>query len=111
MNGESHAATHSFERTGPRAPSGGAHVFWRRLTALHPPLGYEAPAIAGLVRDVSAYGPHHDIIEEGQRTSVAYVLLEGLACHYRSLETTRRQLTGFVVPGDFCDLAFLSSSP
>lgn len=89
----------------------GTDVFVRRLNALYPLQGHEAAAIAALVHETTPVPPHYEIFPEGKPAREAIVLLSGLACHYRALDTARRQMTGFVVPGDFCDFGFLSSSP
>ena len=86
-------------------------VFIRRLNALYPLQAHEAAALARLVHKTVTVAPHHLILEDGKPAAEAIVLLEGLACHYRVLDTARRQMTGFLVPGDFCDFGFLSSSP
>lgn len=112
MNGESGPAlVQTLDRALPLPHPSGSEVFVRRLNALYPLLAYEAAAIADLIHDVTIFPPYHDVLEEGQASKEALVLLEGLACHYRTLDTARRQMTGFIVPGDFCDLGFLSSSP
>jgi CRP-like cAMP-binding protein len=85
-------------------------VFVRRLSFLYPLQPHEQQAVDGLVESVFHLPPQHAILEERQSKSEALVLLEGLACHFKPLENARRQMTGFVVPGDFCDFDFLSSS-
>ena len=92
-------------------PSGAIEVFVRRLSAHYPLQIHEATAIAGLVQSVSTLPPYTEILADGNSAKEAVVLLGGIACHYRLLNTARRQMTGFVVPGDFCDFGFLSSSP
>src|SRR5215217_109751 len=98
----------SLHLSGP--PSGGLEVFVRRLSAHYPLQMHEATAIASLVQDVSTVPAHNEILVDGKPAKDAVVLLDGLACHFRVLDTARRQMTGFVVPGDFCDYGFLSSS-
>lgn len=88
-----------------------SQAFIRRLSALYPLHAHETTAIAALVHGAASLPPHHEILQEGRPSREALVLLRGLACHYRVLGTGRRQMTGFVVPGDFCDFGFLSSSP
>ena len=92
-------------------PSGAIEVFVRRLSAHYPLQMHEATAVAALVQDVSSLPPYTEILADGKPAKEAIVLLSGMACHYRMLDTARRQMTGFVVPGDFCDFGFLSSSP
>jgi CRP-like cAMP-binding protein len=45
-----------------------------------------------------------DLIREGSKPPSLYLILEGWACHYRTLEDGRRQIVDFAVPGDLCDL-------
>ena len=45
-----------------------------------------------------------DLIREGDAPRSIYVILGGWACHYRGLETGRRQIVDFAIPGDLCDL-------
>jgi len=92
-------------------PLGAVEVFIRRLSAHYPLQMHEATAIAGLVQNVSTLPPYTEILTDGKPAKEAVVLLGGIACHYRLLDSARRQMTGFVVPGDFCDFGFLSSSP
>lgn len=45
-----------------------------------------------------------DLISEGDTPRFIYVILDGWACHYRTLENGRRQVVDFAIPGDLCDL-------
>lgn len=45
-----------------------------------------------------------DLIREGDAPRSLYLVLDGWACHYRTLEDGRRQTVDFAVPGDLCDL-------
>jgi CRP-like cAMP-binding protein len=53
------------------------------------------------VRDVSR---HSDIIREGARTENVHLMIEGWAARYKVLPGGARQITAFLLPGDFCDL-------
>ncbi len=55
----------------------------------------------GPVRSVPA---GHDLIREGDRPGPVFVVLEGWACRYKLLPDGNRQITAFLMPGDFCDL-------
>lgn len=85
-------------------------VFVRRFNALYPLQPHESKVLETLVESTYTVPPHQDILREQQTAREALVLLEGLACHYKVLDSARRQMTGFVVPGDLCDYGFLSSS-
>lgn len=45
-----------------------------------------------------------DIAREGENPSVVRLLVSGWACRYKDLPDGRRQIVGFFLPGDFCDL-------
>lgn len=45
-----------------------------------------------------------DIVREGDPPRVIRVILKGWACRYKLLEDGRRQIIGFFLPGDLCDL-------
>jgi CRP-like cAMP-binding protein len=49
-------------------------------------------------------GPRRDMVREGEEPKVVRLLLDGWACRYKGLPDGRRQIVGFFVPGDFCDL-------
>lgn len=52
------------------------------------------------IRDVEA---RCDIIQERQEVEGATLVLEGFACRYRLLPDGRRQILGYMLPGDMCD--------
>jgi CRP-like cAMP-binding protein len=45
-----------------------------------------------------------DIVREGQDPTVVRLIVSGWACRYKDLPDGRRQIVGFFIPGDFCDL-------
>lgn len=45
-----------------------------------------------------------DIAREGENPQVIRLLVSGWACRYKDLPDGRRQIVGFFLPGDFCDL-------
>lgn len=45
-----------------------------------------------------------DLIREGDKPGPVYVMLEGWACRYKLLPDGGRQITAFLIPGDFCDM-------
>ena len=53
---------------------------------------------------VRRVGPREDIISEGDVPDHVNLILSGWACRYKQLEDGRRQILGFFLPGDFCDL-------
>ncbi|WP_336490264.1 Crp/Fnr family transcriptional regulator [Methylobacterium nigriterrae] len=57
-------------------------------------------AASGRVR---LFGPHQDIICEGDDPEHVNLMLDGWACRYKQLEDGRRQIISFFLPGDLCD--------
>src|SRR5262249_27358133 len=49
-------------------------------------------------------GSKRDIISEGQRPDHLHLIVQGWAARYRILSGGSRQITAFLLPGDFCDL-------
>jgi CRP-like cAMP-binding protein len=46
----------------------------------------------------------NDLISEGDEPRTIYLVLEGWACRYKTLDDGRRQILAFFMPGDLCDL-------
>ncbi len=44
-----------------------------------------------------------DLIQEGDRSGLGLVILEGWACRYKLLAEGTRQITAFLMPGDSCE--------
>jgi CRP-like cAMP-binding protein len=80
------------------------------MNTLHALQPLENGAVEALIATTYTVSAHQDILQEHQPAKEALVLLKGMACHYKVVNSIRRQMTGFVVPGDFCDFAFLSAS-
>lgn len=54
-----------------------------------------------LVHQIS---PRRDIVREGEDPRVVRLILDGWACRYKGMADGRRQVVGYFIPGDFCDL-------
>lgn len=48
-----------------------------------------------------------DMVNQSRPTEGVFVILEGFACRYKLLRDGRRQIVGFLLPGDLCDLRTL----
>ena len=44
------------------------------------------------------------LVRDGERSASVKLVLDGLACRYKSIPQGRTQIMAFLVPGDFCDL-------
>ena len=53
--------------------------------------------------DVRNFGARRDIIREGERPDHVHLMIEGWSCRYKVLPDGLRQITAFLIPGDFCD--------
>jgi CRP-like cAMP-binding protein len=58
-------------------------------------------ALSEGARDMSA---RRHIIREGDRPDHVHLVVEGWAARYKLLPDGARQITAFLIPGDFCDL-------
>lgn len=58
----------------------------------------------GLTKDVREFGARRDIIREGEKPDHVHLMLEGWSCRYQVLPDGGKQVTAFLVPGDFCDV-------
>ena len=66
---------------------------------------------AALREKVLKIGSGEDLVCEGDRAEKIRILLSGWACRYKMLEDGRRQIVGFVLPGNICDpFTYLFSS-
>ncbi|HEX8482571.1 MAG TPA: Crp/Fnr family transcriptional regulator [Allosphingosinicella sp.] len=58
-------------------------------------------ALGAVPRDM---GARRNIIREGERPEFVHLMVEGWAARYKLLADGTRQITAFLIPGDFCDL-------
>lgn len=77
-----------------------------RLLARYMPLEeQDRSALAALEAGPLCVGESRtDIAREGENPTVVRLLVSGWACRYKDLPDGRRQIVGFFLPGDFCDL-------
>ncbi|WP_429589616.1 Crp/Fnr family transcriptional regulator [Sphingomonas zeicaulis] len=59
------------------------------------------PSALGPLRTAEA---RYDLIREGEAPRAVFLIVKGWACRYKMLEDGRKQIVGFLVPGDLCDL-------
>jgi CRP-like cAMP-binding protein len=67
----------------------------------------EISALGALCRNSKRLRAEQVLVHEGCRTDMVYLILNGMAARYKLLPNGRRQILGFLVPGDVCDLQFL----
>jgi CRP-like cAMP-binding protein len=56
-----------------------------------------------LCSDIRHFGAKRDVIREGDRPDHVNLIIDGWACRYKMLRDGSRQITAFLIPGDFCD--------
>jgi CRP-like cAMP-binding protein len=61
-------------------------------------------ALATLCADPREMGARRSVIREGERPDHVHLIVEGWAARYKLLPDGARQITAFLIPGDFCDL-------
>jgi CRP-like cAMP-binding protein len=61
-------------------------------------------ALAKLSKSTRDVAARRDVVREGDRPRAINLVLSGWGCRYKALPDGRRQIVGFVIPGDFCDL-------
>lgn len=48
------------------------------------------------------------LFHEGSVPDHVYLFIQGMACRYKLLPTGQRQILGFLIPGDLCDVQFVT---
>lgn len=61
-------------------------------------------ALHALYDDWRDIGARRNLIREGDRPDHIVLMIEGWAARYKLLPDGARQITAFLIPGDFCDL-------
>jgi CRP-like cAMP-binding protein len=64
----------------------------------------DCSALAVLCEGPREMGARRNVIREGERPDHVHLMIEGWAARYKLLADGTRQITAFLIPGDFCDL-------
>jgi len=75
-----------------------------KLEAVAPLPQADREALAALCGNARELGPRRSLIREGDRPDHVHLIVEGWAARYKLLADGARQITAFLLPGDFCDL-------
>jgi len=81
-----------------------ANPFIRKLHGFVPLSSADRGHLQRLTDETVAVPARTDLIREGDRPGGVFLMLEGMACRYRRIGPDRRQITAYLLPGDFCDL-------
>lgn len=76
----------------------------RKLENFAPLDECDKEVIGSAVAGFETFGPHAAISSEGDPVGPARVVLSGFACRHKVLPNGRRQIIGYLVPGDLCDV-------
>jgi CRP-like cAMP-binding protein len=60
--------------------------------------------LEAICADAREIGARRNIIREGDRPDHVHLMVEGWAARYKLLPDGGRQITAFLIPGDFCDI-------
>ncbi|CAH0357150.1 MULTISPECIES: Crp/Fnr family transcriptional regulator [unclassified Sphingobium] len=71
----------------------------------------DTAALRKLAHGVQSHSPHDDVIRIGSKPEFALAILSGWAIRYVVLKNGSRQITAFLLPGDFCHLNMFSEAP
>ena len=77
-----------------------------KLSSLGPLGAEEIEALEQLSRNPKPMQSEQILVHEGSRSDSIYLIVSGLACRYKTLAGGRRQILGYLLPGDLCDIHF-----
>jgi CRP-like cAMP-binding protein len=81
----------------------GFAMFAAKLEMRGPLDAGDREGLRALCANVRRIGAHSDIISDGANPTHVHLVLEGWAARYKLLPGGGRQITAFLIPGDFCD--------
>jgi CRP-like cAMP-binding protein len=79
----------------------------QRLSSLAPLSPEESQAIEAAAGPARLHRPHAQLSREGESAAHIWLLVSGFACRFRVLPDGRRQIVGYLIPGDLCDARHL----
>jgi hypothetical protein len=82
----------------------GCERFIAKLSATSKLSADDKHALGDMCRNARTVGAKRDIISDGEKPDHVHLVLEGWAARYKILSDGSRQITAFLLPGDFCDL-------
>jgi len=80
------------------------HPLVRKLQSVGDLAKADLDLLEALVSDIRDFGARRDIIREGEKPDHVHLMLEGWSCRYQVLPDGSKQITAFLLPGDFCDV-------
>jgi CRP-like cAMP-binding protein len=86
------------------APTGGVEALLAKLETVAALPQEDREALRAMCTDSRELDARRTIIREGDRPDCVHLVLDGWAARYSLLADGGRQITAFLIPGDFCDL-------
>lgn len=80
-----------------------AEVFIRKLEAFGPISEDDQLYLSRMRLECRRIAAGKPFIKSGDILGHVHILLDGFACRYKVLGSGRRQISAFILPGDFCD--------
>lgn len=80
------------------------NAFMRELGCYGPLNESDSALIGTLTENTRLVARRTDLVREGDSTNVVHIILEGFAVRYKIVGDGTRQIFGYLVPGDICDL-------
>lgn len=80
------------------------NILARKLESFGPLPEDDRHLIASLTTNSHMVDPDIDVIREGDRPNDVNLILTGFAYRYKLLSNGKRQIVGYLMPGDICDL-------
>ncbi len=80
------------------------NAFIRKLGCYSPVSESDSALIGTLTENTRLVARRTDLVREGDSTNVVHIILEGFAVRYKIIGDGTRQIFGYLVPGDICDL-------
>ena len=71
----------------------------------------DVAALEAIAGSAKPYLSGKILFHEGSVPDHVYLFVRGMACRYKLLLSGQRQILGFLIPGDLCDLQFLALNP
>ena len=87
-----------------RSPEGRPNPLITKLEKYAPLSDDDRDAIVEASRNTREIDANRDIISEGDRPDHVHLMLDGWAARYKIVPDGARQITAYLIPGDFCDL-------
>lgn len=71
----------------------------------------DVEAIHAIAASAKLYPAGKILFHEGRSPDHVYLFVHGMGCRYKLSPSGQRQILGFLIPGDLCDVQFLAPSP